>query len=374
MEYRKLPDGEAVSTVGIGAAYLDEIAPGEAMALFDYAEEQGVNLLDLAMAYPAPFEYLGDVLKGQREKFLVQMHLGMIFPDGQYERTRDLGKVEAGFEEQLGRLGTEYADIGFIHCVDELPDYEEVFSSGVFDYALKLKKEGRIRRLGFASHTVDICHRFVETGAFDICMFSVNAAYDLDPINNIPFEELDVTDQDILATSQSRLRLYRECEKRGIGIMVMKPFGGGILLDKGTSPFGREMTVPQCLQYALDRPAVVSCLLGVHSKEELADALKYYETSKEERDYAFVAGLQHKEMRGTCVYCNHCLPCPSGIDIGAVHRYLDLHLAGDGLAREHYLSLEKKAGDCIECGSCEKNCPFHVDVRGKMKQAVAAME
>lgn len=374
MEYRKLPGGEAVGTIGIGAAYLDELQSGEAMALFDYAEEQGVNLLDLAMAYPAPFEYLGDVLAGRRDKFLVQMHLGMAFPGGQYERTRDLARVKATFEEQLGKLRTDHADIGFIHCVDEKPDYDEVFSSGVFDYARRLKEEGRIRYLAFASHTVDICHRFVETGVFDVCMFSINAAYDLDPINNIPFEELDVTDQDILATSQSRLRLYRECEKRGIGIVVMKPFGGGILLDKGTSPFERAMTVPQCLQYALDRPAVLSCLLGVRSKAELENALGFYTASREERDYAFVAGLQHKEMRGTCVYCNHCLPCPSDIDIGAVNRYLDLYLAGDELAKEHYLSLGKRAKDCIECGTCEKNCPFHVDVRGRMRQAVAAME
>lgn len=374
MDYRTMPGGEQVSTIGIGSAHLHEISKKGAIELLDYAEEQGINLFDLAMSYPEPFDYLGEALKGRREKFIIQLHLGMTFPNGQYVRTRNLRKVKEAFEEQLKLLGTDYVDIGFIHCVDEMEDYEEVFRSGVFDYAKQLKKEGKIRYLAFASHTIEVCHRFLETNEIDICMFSVNAAYDLDPVNNIPFDELDMTGQDILSVSQSRLKLYRECEKRGIGIMVMKPYGGGILLDGKTSPFEQAMSIPQCLQYALDRPAVLSCLLGVRSKKDLADAVEYYASSKEERDYSFVAGLQHKDMRGTCVYCNHCLPCPADIDIGAVHKYLDLYQAGDDLAREHYLSLSRRAKDCIECGSCEKNCPFQVDVRARMKLAVELME
>jgi predicted aldo/keto reductase-like oxidoreductase len=47
---------------------------------------------------------------------------------------------------------------------------------------------------------------------------------------------------------------------------------------------------------------------------------------------------------------------------------------GDALAKEHYRTLEKRAKDCIECGSCEKNCPFRVNVREKMQQAVVLFE
>jgi predicted aldo/keto reductase-like oxidoreductase len=78
-------------------------------------------------------------------------------------------------------------------------------------------------------------------------------------------------------------------------------------------------------------------------------------------------------MRGTCVYCNHCLPCPAEIDIAAVHKYFDLFKTGDVLAKEHYRALRKNAKDCIECGSCEKNCPFQVNVREKMRQAVVLL-
>lgn len=375
MEYRKIPRGnDHVSTIGIGGTHLHELSVKEVHYLVDFALEQGVNLIDTALAYPEPLDMLGAALKGRRDKVFYQMHLGLTFPDGQYVRTRKLGDVKKGFEEQLAKLGTNYTDIGFIHYVDEVQDFDEVISSGVLDYALRLKQDGTIRHLGFASHNVDICHRFINTGKFDMCMFSINAAYDLDPVSNIPFDELDTTGQDQLTGSQARIRFYNECEKLGIGIQVMKPYGGGTLLNKGTSPFKKAMTIHQCLQYALDRPGVISCLLGVRSKEDLEDALVFYSSSKEERDYSFIADMQHQDMRGTCVYCNHCLPCPANIDIGAVHKFLDLFLAGDLLAKEHYLCLSKRAKDCIECGSCEKNCPFQVSVRGKMQKAIEVLE
>ncbi len=36
----------------------------------------------------------------------------------------------------------------------------------------------------------------------------------------------------------------------------------------------------------------------------------------------------------------------------------------------HYRFLEHRASECIECGSCEENCPLQVAVRQKMKEAV----
>ena len=39
------------------------------------------------------------------------------------------------------------------------------------------------------------------------------------------------------------------------------------------------------------------------------------------------------------------------------------------LLREHYRALAHHASECIQCGACEKRCPFSVPVREKMKQA-----
>ena len=375
MEYRKIPGSDdAVSTIGIGGSHLHESPMKELQSLVDYALERGVNLVDTAMSYPEPMERLGAALEGRRHSVLIQMHLGLTFPNGQYARTRRVDDVKKGFQSQLQGLRTDYADIGFIHYVDEAGDFEEIFSSGLLEYARDLKRAGVIRYLGFASHNVEICRRFLEVDDFDLCMFSVNPAYDFDPVGNVPFPEYDTSGQERLSGAKQRTQFYQECVKRGVGIQVMKAYGGGTLLDKKTSPFNRALSIYQCLQYALDRPAVLSCLLGVKSKREMEEAVGFYGAAREEKDYSDIAGMQHREMQGVCVYCNHCLPCPANIDIAAVHKYLDLFLAGDLLAKEHYLSMSHRAKDCLDCGACEKNCPFHINVRGRMRQAVELLE
>ena len=120
---------------------------------------------------------------------------------------------------------------------------------------------------------------------------------------------------------------------------IRDSYGGGQLLDQRTSPFGQAMTIPQCLQYALDRPGVLSCLCGVRSVADLKETLRYYDSTPEQRDYSFLGSLPNKGLEGICIYCNHCQPCPAGIDIGNVNRFYDLANAGDELAREHYACL-----------------------------------
>ena len=84
---------------------------------------------------------------------------------------------------------------------------------------------------------------------------------------------------------------------------------------------------------------------------DLTSVLAYYNTSREDRDYSYIANAKHQDMEGVCIYCNHCQPCPVGIDIGAVNKYLDLANAGDELAKDHYLKLARHAGACTGCGA-----------------------
>ena len=50
------------------------------------------------------------------------------------------------------------------------------------------------------------------------------------------------------------------------------------------------------------------------------------------------------------------------------YRFHDLTKIGDEMAREHYLSIEKKASDCVACGHCNARCPFSVDQMSRMKE------
>lgn len=93
-----------------------------------------------------------------------------------------------------------------------------------------------------------------------------------------------------------------------------------------------------------------------------------FDTSQEERDYSVIGTFAPDTSQGRCVYCKHCHPCPAGLDIGLINKYYDLAKQGDALAKEHYLTLEKTAGDCIQCGHCNGRCPFKVDQMGRMQE------
>ena len=59
-----------------------------------------------------------------------------------------------------------------------------------------------------------------------------------------------------------REKLYETCQRLGVGITVMKAFGGGDLLSE-QSPAGKALTVSQCLHYALPHTAGSCIRCGV---------------------------------------------------------------------------------------------------------------
>ena len=360
IEYRVLPHGNIkLSTIGIGASALHESSAAELEKMVAYAADRGINFMDTVMSDFSPAEAIARGMKGKRDKFYLQMHIGATYPGNTYTRTRELADVKTGFEKQLKTLGTDYCDFGLIHYVDEAEDYDAVINNGLLDYAQQLKQAGIIRYIGFSSHSVEISKRFLATGLIDLFMFSINPAYDF------------VAGGGGLAMDSQRKALYEEAERRGAAISVMKAYGGSRLLSEASSPFGKAMTPTQCIHYALERPAVISCLPGVRNMYDLKSALLYYKATKDEKDYSFIFGTARKNMEGVCIYCGHCQPCAAGIDIAASNKYYDLAQTGDELAKDHYLKMGKTASACIQCGQCEPRCPFHVKIRERMKQTAS---
>lgn len=159
-----------------------------------------------------------------------------------------------------------------------------------------------------------------------------------------------------------------ECDAMGVGISVMKAFGGGKLLKAETSPLKHALTEYQCLQYALDKPGVLTTLPGVRNREDLKRVLGFLTAAPEEKDYSVLGTLAPQDAKGVCVYCNHCQPCPAGLNVGLINKYYDLSCVGDVMAKDHYLQLSKHAEDCVGCGHCNSTCPFHVDQVQRMQE------
>ncbi|MBR0185042.1 MAG: aldo/keto reductase [Synergistaceae bacterium] len=376
MNYRELGStGLKVSEIAMGCEGMTEENFTMCAKLFDIAEESGINYFDLYSSNPELRSAVGKALKGRREKFIIQSHLCSVWKNEQYMRTRDLAEVKAGFEEMMRLLQTDYIDVGMIHYCDALSDWDDIARNGILDYARELKAAGRIHHIGLSSHNPQVALKAVEAGAIEVLMFSVNPCYDLQPASE-DVEDLwaDENYADHLTNMDpERQKLYETCQRLGVGITVMKCFGGGDLLSAEMSPAGAALTVNQCIAYALSRPAVSCVLAGAHSAEQLKEAIAYESVSESEKDYALAfASFPKISWKGHCMYCSHCEPCPVKIDIASVTKFLNLAQSGKNIpetVREHYAVLEHHAGECIKCGACEKRCPFGVSIRENMSEA-----
>lgn len=367
--------GLRVSEIGLGCEGFGEEDCRGARLLLDEAERQGVNYFDLYTPNPQVRAALGEALEGRRDRFLIQSHLCSVWKDGQYKRSRQIAEVREGFQEMLGLLRTDYIDVGMIHYVDSLMDWQEIAEGPVLAYARVLKAEGKIRHIGLSSHNPQAALAAVKSGAIEVLMFSVNPCYDLQPASedvNALWDDASYAGQ-LVNMDPERQELYETCQRLGVGITVMKAFGGGDLLDETLSPAGKALTVNQCLHYALTRPAVASVLAGAHSVEELRISLAYETAPEEERDYALAfASFPKIRWEGHCMYCSHCAPCPQQIDVASVTKFLNLVKAQKEMpetVREHYELLPHHAGECVQCGACETRCPFGVPIRENMRQA-----
>ena len=362
MEYRQLPHGtERLGVLGLGMGGIQKCSDDEIERVVRTAIENGINFFDLCAGAKNVYRPFGKAIAGQRDKVLFQLHLGAVYNEkGEYGWSRDMAQIKETFAWELETLGTDYADFGFLHCIDEDEDFDKLVNVGALNYLKELKATGKVRHIGFSSHTPSVANRVLDTGVIDLMMFSVNPAYDLEQ-----GDELGV------GSTSERSALLRRCEAMGVGVSVMKPFFAGKLLDEKSSPFGVAMMRYQCIQYALDRPAVLAVVPGVRNLDDLNALLGFSDAPDSEKDYSVVGRFTPAAAQGNCVYCNHCQPCPAGIDIGLVNKYYDLALAGDKMAANHYSKLSVKADACTGCGHCDRRCPFHTAQSAKMKEIAA---
>lgn len=356
MEYRvNRRTGDKISIIGLGTASFPGESEIEASETLTTAYENGINYYDLASAKASAFPIFGKVFSEVRKNVIYQIHFGADYTGPDYGWTTELDTIKRSVEYQLNALKTDYINYGFIHCIDEEKDWTAYQQNGVLDYIQALKKQGIVHHIGLSSHNPSVVNKILDMGIIDMLMFSINPAYD--------YERGDEWGN---GSVEERQGLYRRCEAEGVGISVMKAFCGGQLLNDKTSPFGKALTEYQCIKYALDKPGVLTVLPGVRNTKDLSRLLSYFKASDAEKDYSVISDFSPEKAIGKCVYCNHCQPCPGGLDIALINKYYDLTKAGDALAREHYFSLELNASDCVSCGHCSSRCPFHVDQMARM--------
>lgn len=401
MTYRTLGStGIQVSEIGLGCGAFSEMTPEESRLFMDVALDSGVNYIDIYDADPTVRSNIGYALKGRRDQMVIQGHVGCFWNGTSYERTRDVARAKQGFVDLLDLLGTDHIEVGMLHIVDRLDEWDTILSSGLFGYMKKLKEEGKIEHIGMSSHNVDVALAAAKSGEFEVIMFSLNPFFDCITSDVNPWE---ATSEGMLpGIDPKRVELYDYCAQHDIAITVMKVFGGGgRLLKTESSPLGFSLTPSQCISYSLAKPCVAVAIVGAKSVEELKADLHYLRASEAERDfhkaldlgqvatpYTNADGTQCDAESATvskssknnsittvtpqCAYCGHCAPCPVGINVAKVIKlYNDAGNKAPVPAKiqAEYDALDHHAGECIGCGVCEERCPFEVEVRGLMYAA-----
>ncbi|MHB1319236.1 MAG: aldo/keto reductase [Anaerolineae bacterium] len=359
--------GATVSTISMGTEYLINKPQDHVDGVIHTAIERGINYFDVFYAQGFVREIYGRAFAGYRDRVMLTAHLGAVEENGDSARSRDPKLAQRFIEEYLRLMKTDYVDVLFLHNSDGQEDYDTVMApGGLADLAQRLRDQGKARFIGFSGHTVSTARQAAESGIVDVLMFPVNIAAN---------------------AVEGKRELLQACASNNVGLVAMKPFAGGKLLQPETRMSlmsfqtgggdaeiqkGQPITPVQCLHYVLSQVGVSTAVPGFATIEQLEQGLAYYEASEEDRDFAGLLASFAEYRSGECVYCNHCLPCPVEINVGQVNRLGDMashHMTAE--LRAAYAALDVNASDCIQCGACEERCPFGVQVIDKMEETAA---
>ena len=354
METRALGrTGLEVGVVGLGTEHL--ITTRENMdAVLDLAVPAGVNYIDVVYNDPldAHVDYwqaIGPALRRHRQRLVLCLHWGFVYHE-------PVDRCQRCFDQALDRLGDGHAEIAMLTMVDSESLWHNWARQGI-ERLDRHRRDGRIGFIGLSSHNVGVARVAVQSDLIDMLMFPVNLyQHPEDP---------------------ARATLLESCAEHRVGVVAMKPFYGGRLLTAVGRPTG--ITPAQCLHYVLSQP-VATAVPGARNIDELRQALQYVDAPLEEKQSTPLHEELRDWLRGQCVGCKHCLPCPQYIpipDVVLCTDYLEFYSgsrASQQLNREFYASLPAKGSDCIECEVCLERCPFEVDIIGKMRRAVEIFE
>jgi len=362
MEYRLLGNTDLrVSVIGIGSLGFSRAraTPEEIERIVNRALDLGINIIDTAYAYGEgeAEKAIGRVAKYRRKERIILTRSHLRSPE---EFTQTINK-------SLQNLNTEVIDIYQMHDVTKPGEFERLMSNGVFNELKKAQKAGKVKFMGISTHaSPEDMKKMINCGEFDVITVSYNL---------INYQRQAIDGEDISITEREILPLAK---KRGLGITIMKPFGGGILAK---NPLSEAKISPiQALKFVISNPYIDTATPGVGSIAELEEDVKAGDPhilfSKE--DIARLREDAKKWGPDFCRNCGYCLPCSEDIPIPQIMRLLMRYRLGEegkkNRAKKAYIDLEIKASACTECKKCEQRCPYHLSISKKMKEAQEIFE
>ncbi|MDD3153971.1 MAG: aldo/keto reductase [Victivallaceae bacterium] len=321
--------------------------------MFDAAMKAGCNYFDTAYMYHG----------GDSEK--IAGELLRKYPRDSYYLTSKMPSWIAGsekgverlFQEQLERCKTEYFDFYMLHALDAT-NWELSQKYRALDFLKEMKKQGKIRRLGFSFHdTPEVLQTIVKAHDWDFAQIQLN-----------------YLDWELYRSKEQ----YEILTKEGIPVIVMEPLRGGSLssLTPEATAILRK-SAPEAsnsawaLRYVASLPNVLCVLSGMTLMEHLQDNLKTFSPLKplsepERKVLEEALAAYRKRLAVPCTACKYCIPCPVGVEIPRIFGiYNQYKINGNQwLFRNNYNAIpaDARASECVSCGKCAKHCPQKINI------------
>ena len=320
--------------------------------IIDLAMKSGINYYDTAYVYGDSEEFLGEVMPAyKRESYYLATKFN-IWASTDYKGV---------FEEQLKRLNTEYIDFYLLHGMGD-DTRERYIQCGCIEYFEEMKKQGKIRYLGYSAHaSLEALRAFADYRDWDFTQIQLNY-YDW-----------------LFGRAKGEYEILKD---RNVPIIVMEPVRGGRL--SSLTPEAEAILKEAHPDWSISSWAfrwvkrlsqVQVVLSGMSNLEQMQDNINTFSSEEaltdEEEELLFKSCTMFKEqIQVPCTGCKYCVDgCPSKIEIPKMMTICNKFRINGGWALDPLRNTDQPTPkDCIGCGVCAQHCPQGIDIPSLMSE------
>jgi predicted aldo/keto reductase-like oxidoreductase len=277
----------------------------------------------------------------------------------------------ASAERSLSDMRVESAEWFVCWSIKSRDEFERIMASGgVYDGAMKLREQGKIRRISASFHaSPEDTIRILESGRFEAVTLSVNILnwYTMKPI-------------------------IRRAGELNIPVIVMNPLAGGVIPQRADFfSFLRqddgESVSQAALRFLLAQDEIACVLSGVSSSGELRENFQAAEQAGMPPRAPLLENTL-AELKGFCTGCQYCSGCPQGIDVCRLMQAYNMLLFPIPerlynqtdrdvleniqicvkLANTYQYLPDTAINPCTQCGRCESKCTAKLPISQRISE------
>ncbi|MFX0014315.1 MAG: aldo/keto reductase [Promethearchaeota archaeon] len=287
------------------------------------------------------------------------------------KKRQDYQKI---FDEQLERCGLEYFDYYWLHALGS-PSTETSEKLGGFEFLNQMKKEGKIRHIGFSFH---------------------DTAETLDKIlinhPEMEYVQLIVNYIDWINGGIEIRKCYETVVKHKKQVIVMEPLKGGALanvpneIENKFKEYNPNISAAAwALRWVASLDGIFLILSGMSTIEQLLDNMNTFDqltplNVEEQQLITEAQEIFNKKSPNNCTFCGECQKvCLEKL---AIPVYIGLYnnrkmFKAGGWQNMVYDAVGTRYGnatDCTDCKECETVCEQNIKITDIIKDFQEVMK